>query len=128
MIWNFFQYAEATDVNERRKLLDIATPEYIQHNARGSDGIAAFATRPMPLPQHMNVRLLAEGDYVWSLNVPNFADGAGDGVERINFNQWRLENGRLAEHWGTYESVPANRRNPNDFLGYGRTKTGDLTH
>lgn len=123
----FFQYAEATDLTERRKLLEIATPEYVQHNARGSDGIQAFTTRPNPLPHHMNVRMLAEGDWVWSLNVPNFAQGARDGIEQVNFNQWRLEGGKLAEHWGIYESVPAQRPNSNDFLGYGRTHTRDLT-
>ena len=122
-----FQYAEATDTVERKKLLDIATPEYIQHNARGSDGIQAFTTRPNPLPHDMNVRMLAEGDFVWSLNVPDFAQGAREGIERVNFNQWRIENGRLAEHWGTYESVPAQRLNTNDFLGYGRTHTRDFT-
>ena len=123
----FFQYAEATDMTERRKLIDIATPEYIQHNAGGQDGIAGFATRANPLPNHMNVRLLAEGDLVWSLNVPNFSQGWREGVERVNFNQWRIENGRLAEHTGTYESVPAKRANTNDFLGYGRTHTRDFS-
>jgi len=123
----FFQYAESTDLTERRKLLDIATPEYVQHNARGADGIQAFTTRPQPLPHHMNVRMLAEGDWVWSLNVPGFAQGERDGVERVNFNQWRIENGKLAEHWGIYESVPAQRSNTNDFLGYGRTHTRDFS-
>lgn len=123
----FFQYAEAIDPDERRKLLDIATPAYIQHNAQGQDGIGGFVTRASPLPHHMNVRILAEGDFVWSLNVPNFAQGMRDGIERVNFNQWRLENGKLAEHWGTYESVPAARPNGNDVLGFGRTHTRDFT-
>jgi predicted SnoaL-like aldol condensation-catalyzing enzyme len=123
----FFQYAEATDMAERRKLLAIATPAYVQHNARGADGIQAFTTRPNPLPHHMNVRMLAEGDWVWSLNVPGFAQGARDGFEQVNFNQWRLEGGKLAEHWGIYERVPAERPNTNDFLGYGRTHTRDFS-
>jgi predicted SnoaL-like aldol condensation-catalyzing enzyme len=150
----FFLYSESSDPAERIKLLDWATTGpggYIQHNANGQDGIEGFAGARRggpaapggrgdgvaagarggrgggPLPHHMLVRALAEGDYVWCLNIPDFARGSAQMPERANFNQWRLENGKLAEHWGTYETVQPNRANTNDFLGFGRTQTRDLT-
>lgn len=123
----FFQYTEAADLSEREKLREIAAPDYIQHNAGIRDGIDLFLTRSEPLPNHLIVRMLAEGGYVWCLNIPSFADGAPEGIERVNFNQWRIQDGRLAEHWGTYETAPADRPHTNDWLGYGRTHTRDFS-
>ena len=123
----FFLYAEADDVKDRNKLRDWARPDYIQHNPRGQDGVEGFANGPRPLPHHLLVRTIAEGDYVWCLNIPSFEQGSAANPERANFNQWRIEGGKLAEHWGTYETVQPRRANTNDFFGSGRTRARDLT-
>ncbi len=106
---------------------DWSRPDYVQHNARGQDGVEGFANGPRPLPHHELVRAIAEGDYVWCPNIPGFAQGSAQNAERANFNQWRIEDGKLAEHWGTYEAVQPNRANANDFFGFGRGQGRDLT-
>lgn len=60
--------------------------------------------------------MLAEGNLVWVL--------IGDpGLGRGQVNQFRLQDGMIAEHWGVYQSAPAfeTRRNTNTFLGYSRS-------
>ena len=152
----FFLYSEAQDPAERMKLLQWATTGpggYIQHNANGQDGIEGFAGArgagraagdgrgPAPAAgqgagggggrgaqaNHLLVRAVAEGDYVWCLNIPGFKQGSVQSPERAIVNQLRIEDNKLAEHWGTYETVQPMRANTNDFFGYGRLQARDLT-
>ena len=74
------------------------------------DGFRAFAEnanlaeRPLDVTIHST---MAQGDLVWvfvSMSLPNGTRAAMD--------LFRLESGKLVEHWGVGEIVPA----PEDFL------------
>ncbi|PRY18292.1 nuclear transport factor 2 family protein [Kineococcus rhizosphaerae] len=90
---------------------DYVTPEYVQHNPdipSGADAIIAFAKseagaaaraamRPSPEPPVM----VAEGDFVVQMisrDLPD-PDNPGGTYRSYWFDLWRVEDGRLAEHW-----------------------------
>lgn len=43
------------------------------------------------------------------------------------FNQFRVEDGLLTEHWGVYQDVPPVRQNGNTFFGFGRGPAADYS-
>jgi predicted SnoaL-like aldol condensation-catalyzing enzyme len=94
----------------REEVADLyLTPDYIQHNpnaATGREGFKAyFATRPdQPIETSLRdsvVATLAEGDLVVQvlrLELPNpYAEG--ETYTTAWFDMFRIEDGRLAEHW-----------------------------
>ncbi|MFB7911393.1 nuclear transport factor 2 family protein [Kitasatospora sp. NPDC059146] len=60
----------------------------------------------IPFPQFSLtiVRIIAEGDQVWTHNVVRVAPGA---PPVITADLWRIADGRLAEHWDVAQAVPA---------------------
>jgi len=98
------------------------TEGYIQHNPEiesGADGIIAFTKtdegrrarenmRPAPEPPV----LVAEGDKVVmmiSRDVPD-PDRPGQTYRAYWFDMWRVENGRLAEHWDAVTKANGTQR------------------
>jgi predicted SnoaL-like aldol condensation-catalyzing enzyme len=101
------------------------TENYIQHNpnvATGRDAMVAFmkSTRPvLPIEPQIHfpvVAILAEGDLVLVATVSNQADPEAPGKKYAgtHFDLFRIENGKIAEHW---DSVPKDKAmlhfNPN---------------
>ena len=95
---------------QNKELADqLVTEDYIQHNPMvktGKEGLMetlAFL-KQMPRPDNpVNpiVRTIAEGDYValhLSVNL--------GGIQRVVIDLFRLEDGRLAEHWDAIEDHP----------------------
>lgn len=135
----FYQYFE---VRDDAALRTIMREDYIQHNAGAGDGregllvnMPAFRARvaeeakrraaagePPAAVEGGNelIRMLAEGDLVWVFVRDN-------GGERAQFNQFRVTDGMLSEHWGTYQDIPAVRQNANTFFGFGRGPAPDYT-
>lgn len=86
------------------------TPGYIQHNPNvesGRDKLAAFIkqSRPVrpiqPLLTFPLIAMMAEGDLV-TIAVVNYADdqeNPGKRYANTHFDMFRIENGKLAEHW-----------------------------
>jgi predicted SnoaL-like aldol condensation-catalyzing enzyme len=81
---------------------------YIQHNPNAAQGLAGIVdyvreTRPvreikdtLELPL---ITLVAEGDYVMTSFVRPEKDAAGETYYTTWFDLFRIENGKIAEHW-----------------------------
>jgi predicted SnoaL-like aldol condensation-catalyzing enzyme len=86
------------------------TEGYIQHNpnvASGRDALVAYIkkTRPVrPIPPTITfpvIALMAEGDLV-TVAVVNYApdpENPGKKYTNTHFDMYRIENGKIAEHW-----------------------------
>jgi len=92
------------------------TPGYIQHNPNvksGRDALADFlrGSRPVrPVEPKINLPLLniiAEGDYVLVVNQRPEKDEQGDKYLTTWFDLYRIEKGRIAEHWDPALKTPA---------------------
>lgn len=80
---------------------------YIEHNPRMSDGALQTALAATAddggraIVYDKRHRLLAEGNFVLSV-----CEGALNGVHTSFYDLFRLEQGKIVEHWDTTESVP----------------------
>src|SRR5688500_4268985 len=95
---------------------------YIQHNPNAAQGLAGIVdyvreTRPvreikdtLDLPL---ITLLAEGDYVMTSFVRPEKDADGATYYSTWFDLFRIENGKIAEHWDPMLKSDA-RIDPND--------------
>jgi predicted SnoaL-like aldol condensation-catalyzing enzyme len=114
---------------------DIATlqklgrPDYIQHNPffeTGIDGlIKMIRSRPVrpsdapPIPPLEFVRIIAEGDYVMTLRrMPARGERASlPDSEVANVDIFRVQDGKVAEHWDYQEQFPRGNRPPKNSNG-----------
>jgi predicted SnoaL-like aldol condensation-catalyzing enzyme len=92
---------------------------YKQHNQRAADGIEGFKSFVEMLRQrfpdaHSDIRrVFADGDYVilhvFSVRVPGTR---GQAVVDI----FRLESGKIVEHWDVHEDIVEQPANPNTMF------------
>lgn len=92
---------------------------YVQHNplvAEGPEGLKAFVDflkSDYPHAKSEIKRIFAEGDYViihvHSVRIPNTRG-------RAIFDLFRLENGKIVEHWDAIQEVPESSANPNGMF------------
>ena len=84
------------------------TPEYIQHNPNvtsGRDALADFLRGSRPArPVEPTIKLpllniIAEGDYVLVVNQRPEKDAEGNTYVTTWFDLYRVDGGRIAEHW-----------------------------
>lgn len=84
------------------------TVEYIQHNPNvvsGRDALATFVKNSRPVREVEPklglpfVNIIAEGDYVTMLFERPRVDEEGEEYVTSWFDVFRIENGRIAEHW-----------------------------
>lgn len=92
---------------------------YRQHNPQVGDGVHGFATffhgffKQYPHSSLQIKRMIAEEDQVAvHLHWKSAKDVAGDAV--MDF--FRLENGRIVEHWDVIQAVPAVSANNNSMF------------
>ena len=94
------------------------TKEYIQHNpnvATGRDAMVAFmkSTRPVraiqPTITFPVITIMAEGDKVLVASVTYNADPENPGKKYAgtHFDLFRVESGKIAEHWDSVAKDPA---------------------
>ncbi len=94
------------------------TEGYIQHNpnvASGRDALVAYIrqTRPVrPIDSEITfpvVAILAEGDLVMVATVTYAPDPERPGQKyaETHFDLFRIENGKIAEHWDSVRKDPA---------------------
>ena len=94
------------------------TEDYIQHNpnvATGRDAMVAYmkATRPVreiqPTITFPVISIMAEGDLVMVATVSYSPDPEKPGSKYAgtHFDLFRIENGKIAEHWDSVAKDPA---------------------
>jgi len=98
---------------------ELFAPDYIQHSplaATGTAGLKAFldwARNHSPDARHDVKRIFAEGDHVIAhVHVVIHPGERGNAVVDI----FRIENGKVAEHWDVAQEIPPRAANNNDML------------
>jgi predicted SnoaL-like aldol condensation-catalyzing enzyme len=92
---------------------------YIQHNPGAPDGIEGFRgflamlKERFPNGRSEVKRAFAEGDFV-ILHVHGIREPGTRGVAIVDI--FRLENGKIVEHWDVIQPVPETAANPNGMF------------
>ena len=96
----------------------ISSEQYIQHNKDVEDGLEAFkklATMPNPpLTYQEIVLMVGQGNFVATLSKANWTDENGS-QDYAQVDLFRIENGKVVEHWDNVEPVPENDVNSGKF-------------
>lgn len=99
---------------------EVIADDYIQHNPTVATGKAAFVEfatgllAATPDASGRIVRSAAEGDLVWlHVHAAGNEDGTG-GFAIIDI--FRVEAGKIAEHWDVMQPVPAEAANQNTMF------------
>jgi predicted SnoaL-like aldol condensation-catalyzing enzyme len=94
-------------------------PKYTQHNPRAADGAEGFKAfinfLKAKLPQyHSEIKkAFADGDYV-ILHVHNVPAPGQRGAAIVDI--FRLENGKVVEHWDVRQEIPEKSANNNTMF------------
>ena len=94
-------------------------PRYIQHNPSAPDGIegfkglVTFLKEKFPNSHSEIKRVIAEGDLV-VLHVHSVREPGQRG--RAIVDMFRLENGKIVEHWDVIQDVPEKPANDNTMF------------
>src|SRR5215468_7619320 len=94
-------------------------PRYIQHNLGAPDGIEGFkafiALRKEKFPNAQSEirRVFADGDHV-ILHVHAIREPGERGVAVVDI--FRLENGKIVEHWDVVQPIPEKTANNNGMF------------
>ncbi len=86
----------------------ISTTEYLQHNPNVKDGLdglgealKSLAEAGMPMVYEKNHKILGEGNFILSTSEGKFMN------KHVAFyDLFRIENGKIVEHWDTIEEIP----------------------
>ena len=95
------------------------SPNYRQHNPDapdGPDGVIAYASAYLKANPDLRLdfkRIIAEGDYVvvHSHLIPNHSD-----IGRAVVDIFRVEDGKLVEHWDVMQPVSRQPKNRNTMF------------
>ena len=105
-------------INGRLEKLDhyVDDNQYTEHSPRIADGLPALrsaleeSSETGPVIDYERIhRLLAEGNFVLAVCEGNFG-----GVHSAYYDLFRVEESRIAEHWGTIEAIPPRSEWKND--------------
>ena len=96
----------------------ISEDQYIQHNKEVVDGLEHFqklASMPdRPLNYEEIVLMVGQGNFVATLSRANWNDGKLD-QDYAQVDIFRIENGKVVEHWDNVEPVPEDDVNGGKF-------------
>ena len=100
------------------KIAEYVAEEYIQHNKEVPDGRAPFealASAPnRPLNYTDIVLCVAQGNFVSTLCKATWTDENGT-KDYAQVDIFRVENGKVVEHWDNVEPVPEHSVNSGKF-------------
>jgi predicted SnoaL-like aldol condensation-catalyzing enzyme len=89
---------------------------YVQHNPQIADGLSglgaalkAMAEQGITMKYDRIHRVLGEGNFVLAVSEGNFA-----GKPSAFYDLFRVESGKIAEHWDTIETIPPQAEWKND--------------
>ena len=110
------------EMNRITEFMGTGDADYLQHNPAVGDGLnalgaalGAMAEQGMPMTYTANHKILGEGNFVLAISEGQFLN------QHVAFyDLFRIENGKLAEHWDTIEQIPprAEWRNDNGKFGF----------
>ena len=113
------RFYNALIAGDKATLTEVMREDYKQHQPEaesGRAGLFKFIDKRPPLPAGSPpppapkfIRTVAEGDYVFLF--VHFAAGQGR-PERAAVDMFRIQDGKLAEHWAVIQPVPQ----PGEFL------------
>ena len=100
-------YEEVFNNKDLSNLDEYMLDSYRQHNPTAPDGKAgfrAFAERFLALDPHMDIlKVVAEEDLV--VVFFKCTIGANGTINKV-FDMYRIEDGKLAEHWDVVQQIP----------------------
>lgn len=118
LVRNLIKDALMEDGNPDNLPRYISADQYIQHNKDMEDGLAAFqklASDPnRPLNYEEIVLMVGQGNFVATLSKANWNDGKVN-QDYAQVDLFRIENGKVVEHWDSVEPVPENSVNNGKF-------------
>jgi len=94
-------------------------PKYIQHNPLAADGVEGFRQlvqflkEKFPKSRAEIKRVFADGDFV-ILHVHSVREPGSRGAAIIDI--FRLENGKIVEHWDVIQPIPDKALNTNGMF------------
>jgi predicted SnoaL-like aldol condensation-catalyzing enzyme len=94
-------------------------PRYTQHNPNAADGpegfkaFLQFLKEKFPASRSEIKRVFADGDYV-VLHVHAVREPGTRGVAIVDI--FKLENGKIVEHWDVVQPIPEKAANPNGMF------------
>ena len=115
-------YTTAFAGNPEKAVADHFGPRYIQHNPDAQDGPEAFVAFVKWLRgEYPNVRLdikrvIAERDLVATHAHLDLEPDNPDNPGRALADFFRLDNGKVVEHWDVIQDIPATSANDNGMF------------
>jgi predicted SnoaL-like aldol condensation-catalyzing enzyme len=112
-------YAKALNDKDFEAAAKHFGPHYIQHNPNAADGIEGFKKfieyrrEKSPNAKSVIKRVLADGDMV-ILHVHAIREPGERGVAIVDI--FRLENGKIVEHWDVVQPIPEKAANSNGMF------------
>ena len=92
---------------DTQKAQSLLAEGYIQHNTGIADGLsglgaalAALAEQGVQMIYHKTHQVLAQGNFVLAVS-----EGTYGGAPTSYYDLWRVENGKIAEHWDVMETI-----------------------
>lgn len=89
----------------------VSTETYIQHNSAVADGLdglgealAYFAANDMVMIYDQTHKILGQGNFVLAMSEGKFGPAPGEHV--AYYDLFRLENGKIVEHWDVIQGIP----------------------
>lgn len=99
--------------------------KYLQHNSQVADGLEGFgaamkffAENNMVMTYKTTHKILGEGNFVLAISEGKF--GKAPGVDTSFYDLFRLEDGKIVEHWDVIETImpEADRKNKNGKFNF----------
>ena len=115
-------YQTAFGGNPEKAIADHFGPRYIQHNPDAPDGPEAFTGYVRWLRgEYPNLKLdikrvIAEGDMVVTHSHLDLEPDNPENPGRALADFFRLENGKVVEHWDVIQEIPATSANDNGMF------------
>ncbi|WP_407833961.1 hypothetical protein [Vibrio rotiferianus] len=110
------------DMSQISEFIGEKDSDYIQHNVAVADGLSGLsvalkqlAEAGMPMVYSKNHLILGEGNFVLSVSEGQFMN------QHVAFyDLFRVDNGKIVEHWDTVEAIPPKSewKNTNGKFGF----------
>ena len=112
-------YEAALNTKDAEAAARYLGPKYVQHNPSAADGAAGlkafiqFLREKFPQSRNEIKRVFADGDHV-ILHVHSIREPNTRGRAIVDI--FRLENGKIVEHWDAVQDIPEKAANDNGMF------------